>query len=66
KGVINEILVKKLAPIIAVSTGSACSSSKPSHVLAAIGLTIDQVRTTIRFSMSSFINKEDLDIFKQL
>lgn len=66
KGVNNEMLVKKLAPFIAASTGSACSSSKPSHVLAAIGLTIDQVRSTIRFSMSSFINMEDLDIFKQL
>jgi cysteine desulfurase len=66
KGVNNEILVKKLAPIIAASTGSACSSSKPSHVLAAIGLSIDEVRSTIRFSMSSFVNKEDLDIFLQL
>ncbi|MFD0824433.1 cysteine desulfurase family protein [Neobacillus sp. M.A.Huq-85] len=66
KGVNNEILVKKLAPIIAASTGSACSSSKPSHVLAAIGLNIDQVRSTIRFSMSSYTTKEDLDIFKQL
>ncbi|MEH7158966.1 cysteine desulfurase family protein [Neobacillus drentensis] len=66
KGVNNEMLVKKLSPIIAASTGSACSSSKPSHVLAAIGLSIDQVRSTIRFSMSSFLRKEDLDVFKQL
>jgi cysteine desulfurase len=66
KGVNNEMLVKKLSPIIAASTGSACSSSKPSHVLAAIGLSIDQVRSTIRFSMSSFLNKDDLDIFKEL
>jgi cysteine desulfurase len=66
KGVNNEILVKKLAPIIAASTGSACSSSKPSHVLAEIGLSIDQVRSTLRFSMSSFLSKEDLNVFKQL
>jgi cysteine desulfurase len=66
KGVNNEMLVKKLSPIIAASTGSACSSSKPSHVLAAIGLSIDQVRSTIRFSMSSFLRTEDLDVFKQL
>ncbi|MEY8734207.1 cysteine desulfurase family protein [Peribacillus frigoritolerans] len=66
KGINNELLVKKLAPLMAVSTGSACSSSKPSHVLAAIGLSIDEVRSTIRFSMSSFINEEELDVFKQL
>ncbi|WP_026584152.1 cysteine desulfurase family protein [Bacillus sp. J33] len=66
KGVNNELLVKNLAPIIAASTGSACSSSKPSHVLAAIGLTIDQVRSTIRFSLSSFIEEEELEIFRQL
>lgn len=66
KEVNNELLVKNLAPIIAASTGSACSSSKPSHVLAAIGLTIDQIRSTIRLSLSCFINKEELDIFKQL
>jgi cysteine desulfurase len=58
--------VKNLAPLIAASTGSACSSSKPSHVLSAIGLSIDQIRSTIRFSMSSFIKRDDLDIFNQL
>jgi cysteine desulfurase len=66
KGINNELLVKNLAPVIAASTGSACSTSKPSHVLSAIGLSIDQVRSTIRFSMSSFIEKDDLDIFNQL
>lgn len=65
-GVNNELLVKQLAPLIAASTGSACSSSKPSHVLAAIGLTIDQVRSTIRFSLNSWIEKEELDVFKEL
>lgn len=66
KGVNNELLVKSLAPNIAVSTGSACSTSKPSHVLEAIGLSIDQVRSTIRFSLSSNISKKDLDIFYTL
>lgn len=65
-GINNELLVKQLAPLIAASTGSACSSSKPSHVLAAIGLTIDEVRSTIRFSMNSGIDKEELDVFREL
>ena len=66
KGINNEILVKKLSPIMAVSTGSACSSSKPSHVLAAIGLTLDEVRNTIRFSLSHLIEEEQLSTFKSL
>ncbi|OCS87296.1 cysteine desulfurase family protein [Caryophanon latum] len=65
-GLNNEILVKKLAPIIAVSTGSACSSAKPSHVLAAIGLSLNEVRQTIRFSLSPYIELEELNIFKEL
>ena len=65
-GIYNELLVKNLAPYVAVSTGSACSSSKPSYVLNAIGLSIDQIRSTIRISLSSFIEKESLDIFNQL
>lgn len=66
KGVNNELLVKNLAPFIAASTGSACSSSKPSHVLTAIGLEMDQIRSTLRFSLSSMNNKEDLNIFWKL
>ncbi|WP_421377986.1 cysteine desulfurase family protein [Bacillus salacetis] len=66
KGVNNEILVKKLAPVIAVSTGSACSSSKPSHVLSSIGLTLEEIRNTIRFSLSHLITEEDLLVFKTL
>lgn len=66
KGINNEILVKSLASSIAVSTGSACSSSKPSHVLSAIGLSIEEVRSTIRISLSSSIQKEELDVFKEL
>ena len=37
---------------ICVSAGSACSSAsiKPSHVLTAMGLTEEEVRSSIRFS----------------
>lgn len=65
-GINNEILVKKLSPLMAVSTGSACSSSKPSHVLTAIGLSVNEVRQTIRISLSPYINKADLEIFNSL
>lgn len=66
KGVNNEILVKKLAPILSVSTGSACSSASPSHVLQAIGLSLDEVRQTIRISLSPYLSDSDLNILKQL
>jgi len=54
EGLDNETLVVKLDLMgIAVSTGSACStgSSRPSHVLAAMGLTAEQSRATIRISL---------------
>ncbi|WP_084243798.1 cysteine desulfurase family protein [Planomicrobium okeanokoites] len=66
RGLNNELLLKQLAPIIAASTGSACSSSKPSHVLDAIGLSLEEIRYTVRFSMSPYILKRELNIFNTL
>ncbi len=66
KGVNNELLMKNLAPYVAVSTGSACSSGKPSHVLEAMGYSIDEIRSTIRLSLSPTTTKEELKVFNQL
>jgi cysteine desulfurase len=48
---------------VAVSTGSACSSGRvePSHVLLAMGLTPDQARGTVRFSLSRFTTEEEIE-----
>lgn len=48
---------------ICVSAGSACNTSdnSPSHVLKAIGLTDDQARETIRFSLSTETNEDDIN-----
>ncbi len=48
---------------IAVSTGSACSSKslEPSHVLKAIGLRPEESHGSIRFTISRFTTKQELD-----
>lgn len=65
-GVNNELLLKKLSAYAALSSGSACSSSKPSHVLSAAGKSLEEVRQTIRITLSSEINENQLDLFKQI
>lgn len=47
---------------IAVSTGAACSSGRvePSHVLLAMGLSADDARSTVRFSLSRFTTAGDI------
>jgi cysteine desulfurase len=48
---------------IACSTGAACSSGavEPSHVLTAIGLTPDQARSSLRFSLGRQTTAEEID-----
>ncbi|MDO4925602.1 MAG: cysteine desulfurase family protein [Turicibacter sp.] len=63
KGVNNELLLKKLSKYIAASTGSACSLSEPSHVLTAMGYTLDEIRNSIRFSFSIHNTVEEIEQF---
>lgn len=48
---------------ISVSTGSACSSASlvPSHVLDAIGIPVEKIHGSLRFTIGDFTTKEDLD-----
>ncbi|MFV2066625.1 MAG: cysteine desulfurase family protein [Pirellulales bacterium] len=58
-GVDGEALLMSIQDL-AVSSGAACTSAnpEPSHVLRALGMNDDQVRSTLRFGLGRF-NTED-------
>jgi cysteine desulfurase len=50
-------------PMVAVSSGSACTSAQPepSHVLAALGMSDERVRGSLRFGLGRFTTEEEVD-----
>ena len=61
---LNAALAMKLDLTgIAVGTGSACTSASraPSHVLTAMGLSPEQARNTLRFSLSRLSTEAEID-----
>lgn len=57
-----DSLLSALQPDLAVSTGSACASGtmEPSHVLRGIGLTDDQARSAMRFSIGRLTTEDEI------
>jgi len=61
-GVDAEALIVSLRGRVAVSTGSACNSTKhsPSHVLLAMGMNEDRIRSSIRVSWSAHHTPQEM------
>ena len=62
----NMVLLKAISPLIAASTGSACSVSKPSRVLKSIGLSDLEISESIRLSMSPYMDVNELNVIDKL
>jgi cysteine desulfurase len=62
-GIEASLLLQRLQPNVAASTGSACTSGQPepSHVLRAIGLTSREAEYCVRFSVGRFTREKDID-----
>ncbi len=62
-GISAEDLLATLQPKLAASMGSACTSGIPehSHVLRGVGLTEEEARSSIRFSLGRFTTERDIE-----
>lgn len=63
-GVDGQALLLGLQPVMAVSSGSACTSAKiaPSHVLKALGVPDELAFASLRFGIGRFNTKEEIEI----
>ncbi|MBC8255750.1 MAG: IscS subfamily cysteine desulfurase [Candidatus Marinimicrobia bacterium] len=62
-GANNEAIIAAV-PEIAISSGSACTTStmEPSHVLLALGMSKNEVYSSLRFGIGRFNTAEDINI----
>jgi cysteine desulfurase len=59
-GIDRTNLLREIHPYVALSAGSACSSGRISHVLAALGR--DARWASLRFSLGRFTTNEQIDL----
>lgn len=63
-GVNSEALMMQLKDVVALSSGSACTTAdpEPSHVLTAMAVSEDLIESTIRFGLGRFNNADEIEI----
>ena len=61
-GANNEAIIAAV-PDIAISSGSACTTStmEPSHVLLALGMSKNEVYSSLRFGIGRFNTEKDVE-----
>ena len=60
-GVRGSSLHRQLRPLIACSSGSACSQGEPSHVLMALGRTSSEAEASLRLSLGRDTSAKDIN-----
>jgi len=62
-GIESKALIYSLKEDLAISAGSACTTTsvEPSHVLLAIGRTIEQSHTAVRFGLGRFNTENEVE-----
>jgi cysteine desulfurase len=66
EGVDGAALQRALRPSLALSSGSACSSGEPSHVLQALGLSRQQAAAALRFGLGRSTSAAEIEAAAEL
>ena len=63
-GVDGKAIINSVSKKLAISAGSACTTHtvEPSHVLLAIGLTVEHAHSSVRMGYSRFNTDDEIDV----